>query len=180
MHKSHTWEKSGSWDMGKNAFNESDCSIFKLTIPLEQNDKKAWSFSYWFQFIEMISWLKSIGMGVVKNGCSYSGLRTLKLALYQEGINRVSWLWCVDKNSGNLNVILIIFALCLGFDLSSWSVVVIIYLFAAPYHIGCIKMKTYSPTSFSSPWSNIFLTITENKFTAWNYHFSCPTHIHLF
>ena len=34
----------------------------------------------------------------------------LKLAVPQEGINRVSW--CVDKNSGNLKVTLIIFALC--------------------------------------------------------------------
>ena len=32
LHKSHTWEKSGSWDMSQNALNQSDCTIFKLTI----------------------------------------------------------------------------------------------------------------------------------------------------
>ena len=31
LHKSHTWENSGSWDVGQNALNQSDCSIFKLT-----------------------------------------------------------------------------------------------------------------------------------------------------
>ena len=30
-------------------------------------------------------------MGMVKNGCGHSGLRTLKLAVSQERINRVSW-----------------------------------------------------------------------------------------
>ena len=33
-------EKSGSWDFGQNAVSQSDCRIFKLTISLEQNDKK--------------------------------------------------------------------------------------------------------------------------------------------
>ena len=42
MHKSHTWEKFGSWDMGQNALDQSDCSISKLTISLEQDDEKAW------------------------------------------------------------------------------------------------------------------------------------------
>ena len=92
MHKSHTWEKSGSWDMGRNTLDQSDCSIiFKLTISLEQNDEKAWFFASWCRFIEIKIWLKNIGVGVVKNGCGHSGLRTLKLAVSQEGINGVSW-----------------------------------------------------------------------------------------
>ena len=91
MHKSHTWEKSGSWDIGQNALNQSDCSIFKLTVSLEQNDENAWFFAYWCRFIEIKSWLKNIGVGMVKNGCGHSGLRTLKLAVSQEGINGVSW-----------------------------------------------------------------------------------------
>ena len=91
MHKSHTSEKFSSWDMDENALNQSDCSIFKLTISLEQNHEKAWFFAYWCRFIEIKSWLKNIGMGIVKNGCGHSGLRTLKLALCQEGINGVSW-----------------------------------------------------------------------------------------
>ena len=35
LHKSHTWENSGFWDMGKNALHKSDCSIFILTISLK-------------------------------------------------------------------------------------------------------------------------------------------------
>ena len=75
--------------MGQNALDQSGCSIFKLTISLEQNDEKAWFFAYWF--IEIKSWMKSIGVGMVKNWCGHYGLRTLKLALSQEGINRVGW-----------------------------------------------------------------------------------------
>ena len=92
MHKSHTWEKAGSWDMGQNVLDESDYSIFKLTISLEQNNEKAWFFAYWCRFIEIKSWLKNIGVGVVKNGFGLSDLRTLKFAVSQEGINGVSWL----------------------------------------------------------------------------------------
>ena len=92
--------------MGENAVDQSDCNIFKLTLSLEQNDEKAWLFVYWCRFIEIKSWLK--------NGCGHSGSRTLKLAVSQGGINEVSWFWCVDKNSGNLKVTLIILAL-------SWS-----------------------------------------------------------
>ena len=65
--------------MGQNALDQSDCSIFKLTISLEQNDEKAWILAYWCRFIEIKSWLKNISMGVVKNGCDHSGLRTLKI-----------------------------------------------------------------------------------------------------
>ena len=91
MHKSHTWENSGSWDIGQNALEQSDCSIFKLTVSLEQNDENARFFAYWCKFIENKSWLKNIGVGIVKNGCGHSGLRTLKLAVSQEWINGVSW-----------------------------------------------------------------------------------------
>ena len=31
-------ENSGSWDMTQNGPGQSDCSIFKSTISLEQND----------------------------------------------------------------------------------------------------------------------------------------------
>ena len=86
MHKSHTWENSGSWDMSQNALDQSDCSIFKLTISLEQNGEKAWFFAYWCRLIEIKSWLKNIGVGMVKNECGHSGLRTLKSAVSQEWI----------------------------------------------------------------------------------------------
>ena len=42
LHWSHTWEKSGFWDMGQNALDQSDCRIFKLTISQEHKDEKAW------------------------------------------------------------------------------------------------------------------------------------------
>ena len=84
LHKSHTWEKSGSWDMGQNALNQSDSSIFKFTKFLEQNDEKAWFVAYWCRFMEIKSLLKNIGVGMVKNGCGHSGLRTLLLKKIQE------------------------------------------------------------------------------------------------
>ena len=32
-----------------------------------------------------------IGVGMAKNGCGYSGLRILKLAVSQKGINGINW-----------------------------------------------------------------------------------------
>ena len=32
LHKSYTWENSGSWDMGQNVLSQSDCRVFKPTI----------------------------------------------------------------------------------------------------------------------------------------------------
>ena len=95
MHKSHTWEKSGSWDIGENALGQSDYRIFKSTISLEQNDGKVRFFACWYRFMEIRSWLKNIGVGVVKNGCGHSGLRTLKLAVSQEGIIGMDWFFGV-------------------------------------------------------------------------------------
>ena len=40
--------------------------------------------------MQIKSWLKNIGVGVVKNGCGYSGLRILKLAVSQELIEQMS------------------------------------------------------------------------------------------
>ena len=70
--KSHTWEKFGSWHLGQNALKQSDCSIFKLTLSLEQNDEKAWFLACCCRFIEIKSWLKNIGVGLVKNECGHS------------------------------------------------------------------------------------------------------------
>ena len=39
--------------MRQNALDQSDCNILKLTISLEQNDKKSWFFAYWSRFIEI-------------------------------------------------------------------------------------------------------------------------------
>ena len=40
--------------------------------------------------MELKSRLENIGVSVVKKECSHSGLRTLKLALSQEGINGIN------------------------------------------------------------------------------------------
>ena len=63
LHRSCTWEKSGSWDMGQNALSQPDCRIFKSTISLEQNNEKTWCFAFSYKFIEIKSWLKNIGVG---------------------------------------------------------------------------------------------------------------------
>ena len=44
LHKSHTWEKSGSWDMSQNVLSQSDCRIFKSIISLKQNGERALYF----------------------------------------------------------------------------------------------------------------------------------------
>ena len=92
MYNSHTWERSGSWDLGQNALSQSDCRIFKSTITLEQNNEKAWFFVCLYKFIEIKGWLENIGVVVVKNGWGHSGLRTQKLAISQEGMNVINWL----------------------------------------------------------------------------------------
>ena len=49
--------------------------IFKSTISLELNDEKAWFFACSYRFMEINSWLKNIGMGVIKDGCGHSSLK---------------------------------------------------------------------------------------------------------
>ena len=67
--------------MCQNVLSQSDYRIFKLTISLEQNDEKAWFFAFYYILIEIESWLKNAGVGIVRNRCGQSGLRTLKLAV---------------------------------------------------------------------------------------------------
>ena len=86
---------------------QSDLRIFKSTLSLEQNDEKAWIFACWYRFMEIKSWSKSIGVGMVKNGCDHSGIKTLKLDASQKAINWTSWFldcWFVATNSGKLKV----------------------------------------------------------------------------
>ena len=85
------WEKSGSWDMGKNVLGQLDCRIFKSTVSLEQNNERAYFFACWYIFMEIKSSLENIEVGMVKNRCGQSGHRTLNLALSQEGINGINW-----------------------------------------------------------------------------------------
>ena len=65
--------------MDQNAPGQSDRSIFKSTISPEQNDEKA---LLKLKFIEIKSWLKNIGVSMVKNRCIHCGHRTLKLAVF--------------------------------------------------------------------------------------------------
>ena len=46
---------------------------------------------------------------MVENGCGHSGLRTLKLAVSQKGINEITGFGWVDNNLGKPEVTLIIF-----------------------------------------------------------------------
>ena len=65
------FENFGSWDMCQNLLGQSDYRIFKSTTSLEQNDE-VWFFTCLYSFIEIKSWLKNIGMGVVINGFAHS------------------------------------------------------------------------------------------------------------
>ena len=86
LHKSHIWEISDSWNIGQNAFCQSDYTIFKSTLSLEENDEKAWFFACCYRQIEIKSWLKNIEVGTVKTGCGHYGPSTLEPAVSQEGI----------------------------------------------------------------------------------------------
>ena len=62
------------------------------------------------------------------------------------------------------------------------------YLFDVPlskfilsqYYDDWLKMETYSPTNFLSLLDIIFLTVTENKFIVWDYHFLGRSSIYSF
>ena len=62
-------------------FLPSQIAGFLNKLCLEQKDEKAWLFACWYKFIEIKNWLKNIGMGVLINGCAYSGCRNLELAV---------------------------------------------------------------------------------------------------
>ena len=70
---------------------QSDWQRAFWRVSLEETDEKAWFFACWYRFMEIKSWSKSIVVGVVQNCCNNSGLRTLKLAVSQEGIRRINW-----------------------------------------------------------------------------------------
>ena len=90
LEKSHIWKDSGSWDMSQHALGQGDSRIYKSTISPEQNDKKSWFFACWYKFIEIKSWLESIGLDMVINGCAHLSCRTQKLAISHEEINGIN------------------------------------------------------------------------------------------
>ena len=71
--------------MGQKAIGQSNCRIFTLNISPEQNPEKTRIFACSYKFMEIKSCLENIGVGIVKNGCGYSGFRTLKFGAFQEG-----------------------------------------------------------------------------------------------
>ena len=64
-------------------------------MSLENNNDAAWFFACWCKFMEVKNWLKNFGVGVVKNGCSHFGHRTLKMAVSQKGIDEINWFFCM-------------------------------------------------------------------------------------
>ena len=81
--------KSSSWNMGRNVQGQSDSRLFKSTIFVEQSDEIAW-----FLHVDTNPWKlkydwKILGWAWWKNGCGLSGHRTLKLAVSQEGIDKL-------------------------------------------------------------------------------------------
>ena len=62
--------------MGQNALGKSDCRIFKSTISLEQNNKKAWFFAFVYRFMEIEADGKILGWVYSKMGVAtlFSGL----------------------------------------------------------------------------------------------------------
>ena len=88
----------GFWDMKQNALSQSDCRISKSTMFLEhdisiplENDVKAWFFACWYKIMKIESRLKNIAVSMFKIGCDYSCHRTLKMAVFQEWIDKISW-----------------------------------------------------------------------------------------
>ena len=82
-----SWFFSCWYKFRKANLGQSDYMILKSTTSLEQNDEKAWFFAWWYRFMENSIWLKNVGVGMVKNGCDHSVLRTVKFAVCQGKIN---------------------------------------------------------------------------------------------
>ena len=76
-----------------NSFRQSDYRIFKSTISLRRSDEEVWFSACWYRFMEIRSWLKNIGVGMVKSGSGHFVLRTLILAVCQGEINGINWYW---------------------------------------------------------------------------------------
>ena len=78
LHKSHICKKLCSWDMGQNTLSQSDCSIVKSAVSLEQINEIPWLCACWYKFTKIERWSKSFLEGTVTNGCGQSCNRTQK------------------------------------------------------------------------------------------------------
>ena len=106
----HAWKNLGkAWFLRcDNVFGQLQCRFFRWIISLERKDEKARCFACWYKFIEIKSWLKNIGMGVIINWCAHSGCRNLKLAVSHKEINGINWFLVFDIKWGKLKVTLMI------------------------------------------------------------------------
>ena len=103
LHKSHIWEKSGSWETP----GQSECTIFTSTMSPDQNDEKSWFFfTCLYKFMKIKSWLEIFLMRIIKSGWCLSDLET-KIGCSQEWVDW-EWsdffaCWYKFKNTGTFN-----------------------------------------------------------------------------
>ena len=102
LNKSYIREKFCSWDLGRNALNQSDCRIFKSIISPEQINETASFLACWYKFTKLKSWVKIFWFGMVKNGYDQSVLWTLKFTVSQEWTEGINWFLHVGTNSCKL------------------------------------------------------------------------------
>ena len=91
LQKSHIWEKSDSWDMGQNALGQSYYRIFKSNCISWAKLWKSLIFCMFIQIHQNYKLIENYWNGLVKNGCGYSVLRTLKLVVCQGEMNGINW-----------------------------------------------------------------------------------------
>ena len=143
------WEKFGSWHVLMFLANRIAGFSNELYISLERKDEKAWFFACWYKFIEIKSWLKNIGIGVVINGCAHSGCRNLKLAVSHKEINGINWFLVFDIKWGKLKVTLMIgppsyrgsykiMVVCLPFRVSVHPSISLAFSWGMAYYLSLI------------------------------------------
>ena len=70
--------------MSKNGYGQSGLWALKLSVSEECTYEISRFFARWYRFIQIKSYLKIFGAGMVKNGCGQSGEGTLKVTVYKE------------------------------------------------------------------------------------------------
>ena len=69
LHKSHIWEKPGSWDMGQDALGQLDCRIFKSTIYLDYLNNEVMN---WADFLHVDTNLGKLKVTIIIIGWAWS------------------------------------------------------------------------------------------------------------
>ena len=116
------WEKSCSWDIDQNALSQSDCRVFKSTIPREQIYETVSFFACFCKFLKIKSWLKLFWLGMVKSRCNQSGLWTLKVIVSGEWTDRINWCFaCWYKFIQIIRCLIIFWGGIMVKSMSRWS-----------------------------------------------------------